>query len=102
MKWISILRQGHIDVASVRYGLSHLLASTFTLAIPASAKFPAATATVHVEYASHCVSFGPRPGERLDFDVLGNERRIPDHRHVARAFCFDRHHWSLGLPAIVA
>jgi hypothetical protein len=102
MKWISILRQGYIDVASVRYGLSHLLASAFTLAIPASAKFPAATATVHVEYTSHCVSFGPGPGERLDFEILGNERKILDHRLVARAFCFDRHHWSLGLPAIVA
>ena len=102
MKWISILRQGYIDVASVRYGLSHLLAGAFTLAIPASAMFPAATATVHVEYTSHCVSFGPAPGEQLDFDTLGNERKILDHRHAARAFCFDRHRWSLRLPAIVA
>lgn len=101
MNWISFLRQGHIDVASVRYDLSHLLAGVVTLAIPSSAKFPAMAATVHVEYTSHCVSFGPRPGEQLDFERLGNERKILDHRRVARAFCFDRHLWSLGLPAIV-
>ncbi|WCM23909.1 hypothetical protein NDK50_23995 [Paraburkholderia bryophila] len=102
MKWISILRQGYIDVARVRYDLSHLFAGAFALDVPASAKFPAATARVHVEYTSHCVSFGPRAGAALDFDVLGRERRILDHRNVARAFCADRHRWSCRLPGIVA
>ncbi|MFM0153612.1 hypothetical protein [Paraburkholderia sediminicola] len=102
MNWISFLRQGYIDVASVRYGLSHLLASAFPLVIPSSAKFPTATATIHVEYTSHCVSFGPGAEGPLDFETLGDERKILDHRHIARAFCFDRYHWSFRLPAIVA
>jgi hypothetical protein len=102
MQWISILRQGHIDVASVRYGLSHLVASFFTLAIRASGKFVATTATVHVEYRSHCVSIGPSALDPLDFGPCGMGRRILDHRHAARAFCADRYRWSLRLPAIVA
>ncbi|MFP4893698.1 hypothetical protein [Paraburkholderia sp. EG304] len=38
----------------------------------------------------------------LDFEVLGDARTIFDHRNVARAFCPDRHRWSLKLPAIIA
>jgi len=102
MQWISILRQGYIDVASVRYGLSHLVASFFTLAIPASGKFAATTATVHVEYTSHCVSVGPGAQSPLDFEARDSARRIFDHRQVARAFCAERYRWSLRLPAIVA
>ena len=102
MQWISILRQGYIDVASVRFGLSHLVASAFTLAIPASAKFASIAATVHVEYTSHCVSVGPGANGSLDFEALGADCKILDHRQVARAFCAARHRWSLRLPTIVA
>jgi hypothetical protein len=102
MQWISILRQGYIDVASVRYGLAHLVASAFTLAVPASAKFAALVATVHVEYTSHCVSVGPGATSSLDSEAPGGCGRILDHRHVARTFCAERHRWSLRLPEIVA
>jgi hypothetical protein len=101
LKWISILRRGFIEVANVRYDLAHLLASAFTFVIPASQRFSAVTATVHVEYTSHCVSFGAGPNGPLDFEVLGNARKIFDHRNVARAFCPDRYRWSLKLPAII-
>jgi len=103
MTWFTILRQGHIDVAGARYDLGHLLASSFTLAIPASPKYPAVVATVRVEYTSHCVSFGPNDESvPFNFEVIGADRKIVDHRRVARAFCFDRHRWSLQLPAIIA
>ncbi|SDG51019.1 hypothetical protein [Paraburkholderia phenazinium] len=92
MKWFKILQQGHIEVSGVTYNLAHLLASSFTLAIPASSRYPAAVATLQVEYTSHCVSFGPENEHTpLDFKVLDGDRRILDHREIARAFCFDRH-----------
>jgi hypothetical protein len=44
---------------------------------------------------------GPKVGETLDFEALGLDRRILDHRQVARAFCLDRYRWSLSLPTLV-
>ena len=102
VQWVSFLRQGYIDVASVRYGLSHLVASVFTLVIPASERFAASTAFVHVEYTSHCVSVGQAAQGGLEMDADGMNCGILDHRNVARKFCADRYRWSLRLPAIVA
>jgi len=101
MKWIHYLQQGYIEVAGTRYDLTHMHGSTFELAIAKTARHPALTLHIEVEFTSHCVSFGPKDGEALDFDALGHDRRVLDHRAVARAFCFDRYRWSLSLPGLV-
>lgn len=101
MQWIRYLRQGFIDVACTRYDLTHMRGPVFELAIAATTRYLALTLRIEVEFTSHCVSFGPKPGETLDFDVLGHDRLILDHRAVARAFCFNRYRWSLSLPALV-
>lgn len=101
MRWVNCIRQGFIEVSGQRYDLSHMRGPTFELAIAATARFPALILRIEVEFTSHCVSFGPKDGETLDFDALGQDRRILDHRQVARAFCFDRYRWSLSLPTLV-
>lgn len=101
MKWLEHLQRGFIEVAQVRYDLAHMIGSPFDVAIAATNRFPALTVHIQVEFTSHCVSFGPKKGEDLDFQTLGGERLIRDHRNVARAFCFDRYRWSLRLPGLV-
>ena len=101
MRWIRYLRQGFIEVAGDRYDLTHMRGPTFELAIAATPRYPALMLRIEVEFTSHCVSFGPKDGEVLDFDALGQDRRILDHRDVPRAFCFDRYRWSLSLPDLV-
>jgi hypothetical protein len=101
MKWLKLLKRDHIDVAGARYFIDHLQQETFVVVLPASAQNARIEATIRVEYTSHCVSYGPKAGAMIDFSVIGIERRLFDHRGVARAFCFDRHGWSLSLPMIV-
>jgi len=101
MRWGRYLTQGFIDVGSVRYYLTHMRGSTFELTIAETPRYPALVLRIEVEFTSHCVSFGPKEYEALDFDALGHDRRIFDHRDVARAFCFDRYRWSLALPELV-
>ncbi|MBN9478543.1 MAG: hypothetical protein J0H72_31180 [Burkholderiales bacterium] len=98
MRWARYLRQGFIEVAGNRYDLTHMRGPSFELAIAATPRYPALMLRIEVEFTSHCVSFGPKEGEALDFDTLGHERLILDHRDVPRAFCFDRYRWSLSLP----
>lgn len=101
MRWLEHLQRGYIEVGMVRYGLMHMIGSSFDLIIPESGRYPALTARIAVEFTSHCVSFGPKLGEKLDFEVLGNDCLIRDHRNIARAFSFDRYRWSLQLPDLV-
>ena len=101
MQWIRYLRQGFIEIADTRYDLTHMRGPAFELAVAATARYPALTLRIEVEFTSHCVSFGPKAGEALDFDALGHGRRILDHRAVVRAFCFDRYRWSLSLPDLI-
>lgn len=101
MKWLEHLQRGFIEVAHVRYDLAHMIGSSFELVIAATDRFPALRCHIEVEFTSHCVSFGPKEGEELDFRILGSDRLIRDHRNVARAFCFDRYRRSLQLPDLV-
>lgn len=101
MKWIRYLQQGFIEVAGNRYDLTHMRGPTFELAIAATPRYPALTLHIEVVFTSHCVSFGPKDNEVLDFDTLGHDRLILDHRDVPRAFCFDRYRWSLSLPELI-
>jgi hypothetical protein len=101
VRWFRYLQQGHIEVARQRYDLSHLRGRTVALAIFATARYPSVQLSIEVEFTSHCVSFGPKADKVLDFNSLGFDRRIVDHRGVERAFCFDRYRWSLSLPELV-
>ncbi|KWN83012.1 hypothetical protein [Burkholderia stagnalis] len=102
MRWRELLQQGYADIAGQQYDLTHLIGGLISLTIPASGKYPEIVATMSVEYMSHCVSYGPADdGPPLDFEQLGHARRVLDHRNIERAFCFDRHRWSLQLPGIV-
>jgi hypothetical protein len=101
MKRPNLLKRGYADIGGTRFVIDHLRDETFVVVLPASTHNARLEATVRVEYTSHCVSYGPRAGAMIDFAVIGFERRLFDHRGVARAFCFDRHGWSLSLPAIV-
>ena len=101
MKWLTLLQRGYIAVGDQRFDLEHLVGQEFDLIVPASGSYPEIKISIQVEFTSHCVSFGPINGQKLDFDVLGLERKIYDHRHVPRAFCQDRYRWSLQLPAII-
>jgi len=101
MQWLDVLKTGYIHVAGTQYNVSHLLSSSFSIAIPASQAYAAVVVTIIVSYSSHCVAFGADPGEKIDFLQLGEDRLIYDHRGNARAFCFRRHRWSLNLPSTV-
>jgi hypothetical protein len=103
MQWQDYLRQGHIVVQGKSYDLAHLLASNIEITIDASGGFPARKIVIHVEYLSHCVSFGPYfKDASLDFETLGQSRRMIDHHGKERAFCFNRYRWSTQLPKVIA
>ena len=95
MKWLTLLQRGYIAVGNQRFDLEHLVGRAFDLIVPASASYPETKVSIQVEFTSHCVSFGPIDGQKLDFDVLGVARKIDDHRQVPRAFCPARYRWSL-------
>lgn len=102
MQWQHLLQQGYIKVANERYDLSHLMSCILPLNIAASGKHAAISTHLFVDFQSHCVSFGTEDGAPpLDFETLGQERYLIDHRKTPRAFCFNRHRWSMQLPRIV-
>lgn len=58
--------------------------------------------TVQIEYSSHCISRGPKKDQALDFQTLGYEYMVIDHRQVRRAFHPERHALSFLLPGVIA
>jgi hypothetical protein len=103
MLWQELLRRGHIVVHGKAYELDHLLSKVVEITIPTSGAFPERKISMLVEYLSHCVSFGPQSeDEPLDFEMLGQSRRMIDHHRAERAFCFDRYRWSKHLPESIA
>lgn len=102
MDWIDALLQGYLTIEDTHYDLTHLVSTTFDLALEETSGYPAVTIQIIVEYTSHCVSFGVQPNEPpLDFSVLGFDRLLYDHRRIKRAFCFDRYALSKLLPSLV-
>ena len=99
--WVQIRKRAFIRVDGVYHSLAHLAGMIVELVIEATPRHPQVSLQIHVEFTSHCVSFGPKHGQQLDFGVLGMDRKILDHRRVARAFCPRRYQWSLQLPRIV-
>ena len=80
MQWKAIKEAGEITIDGRDHDLQHLQDSEFTFAIPAAGGYPEINASMLVQYGSHCVSRGPRHGERFDFAELGNDRLIVDEK----------------------
>jgi len=68
--------------------------------IPASGKYPAFECILYVIFSSHCISWGPKRGERIDFSIYGEDRRIIDEKGIHRCFDEARYLLSLHLPGI--
>ena len=101
MQWKAIKKAGQITIDGRDRGLQHLQDSEFPFEIPATSRYPEIKAGMLVQYDSHCVSRGPRHGERFDFAELGRDRLIVDEKGNERCFSLDRYEWSMNLPAII-
>lgn len=100
--WSDHQKARHIEVGGVCWLLGHLRSCTQTLVIPAASGNPAVTLTLKVEFSSHCVSRGPKQNQPIDFQALGHEYLVIDHRNVRRAFHPQRHALSFLLPGVIA
>nr|WP_256347387.1 hypothetical protein [Pseudomonas gingeri] len=92
----------HIEIEGVCWLLGHLQPHTQTLVVPTVEGHPSVALTLHFEYSSHCVSAGPKQNQVIDFQALGHERMVIDHRKVRRVFHSGRHALSFLLPDIIA
>lgn len=100
--WKEHLARGHIDVAGVSWSLLHLRPGLHQVVIPAHSTQEPQEVTLAIEYSSHCVSYGPKQGAELNFEALGLEHLLIDHRGICRAFCAGRYRLSVQLPTIMA
>lgn len=100
--WKEHLALGQIEVAGSSWSLLHLRPISHQLEIPGLADQGMGEVTLAVEYSSHCVSYGPKQGTELDFDHMGHDHLLIDHRGIRRAFCPGRHKLSVQLPLIIA
>jgi hypothetical protein len=100
--WPDLQQARHIEIGGVCWLLDHLKDSVQTITAPASSGNPAVVMTLRVQYSSHCVSYGPKLGRPLDFNELGYEVLVIDHRQNRRAFHAGRHELSFHLPSIIA
>lgn len=100
MDWNSIKKQGYKEVGGTRHDLSHLQDAKYHFVIEASGKYPELKCALLVQYSSHCVSWGPKRGEDIDFSVHGEQHRIIDDKGVHRCFCEIRYALSSHLPGI--
>ncbi|CRI54978.1 hypothetical protein [Pseudomonas sp. CCOS 191] len=99
--WWEHLSVGAIEVAGEPWCLQHLRAHSHEVQLPGSGVQPSIAVMLRLEYSSHCVSHGARQGLALDFDSIGLDSLVIDHRGIYRAFCPTRHRLSLQLPAIM-
>ncbi|MFT0865158.1 hypothetical protein [Pseudomonas sp. CAM1A] len=99
--WREHLAAGTIEVAGEPWCLQHLRAHSHEVQLPGSGVQPSITVMLRLEYSSHCVSRGAGQGLALDFDSIGLDSLVIDHRGIYRAFCPTRHGLSLQLPAIM-
>jgi hypothetical protein len=100
MDWDTIKSYGCKEVSGTKHDLSHLKDAKYHFTIEASGKYPAIAFSILVQYSSHCVTWGPKHGQEIDFTVHGEDRRIIDDKGVHRCFCETRHRLSFNLPAI--
>jgi len=100
VQWNEIKKSGCIVVGGVTHNLTHLTDAKYQFTIEASGKHPEVTFEVLVQYSSHCVSWGPKEDQPIDFTVCGYDRRIFDDKRIARCFRETRHNLSQRLPEI--
>ncbi len=100
--WSDHQKAQHIEIGGVCWLLGHLQGGTQTLVIPAASGNPAVTLTLSIEFSSHCISRGPKQNQPIDFQVLGHEYLVIDHRNVRRAFHPERYALSFLLPDVIA
>jgi len=98
--WSKIRAQEQIIVNGACYSLIHLQDVEYHFRIPSSGKYPELEIILIVRFSSHCVSWGPRRGEKIDFGIHGEDRRIIDENGVHRCFDEARYLLSLHLPGI--
>jgi hypothetical protein len=100
MDWDTIKSYGCKEVSGTKHDLSHLKDVKHHFTIEASGKYPEISFSILVQYSSHCVTWGPKHGQEIDFTVHSENRRIIDDKGVHRCFCETRHRLSFNLPAI--
>lgn len=113
-KWGALLAQCQITIDGEQKSLAHLTSYNIELNIPETIVEKgkrgnrttkinhAVDILIGVEFSSHCVSVGPPDdGPPFDFDELGHDKRIIDHRDIHRRFCHDRYRWSQGLKDVI-
>jgi hypothetical protein len=96
--WKEHLARGQIEVAGSSWSLLHLRPISHRLKIPGLADRGMGEVALAVEYSSHCVSYGPKQGTELDFEHMGHDHLLIDHRGIRRAFC----PWSSQAVSSVA
>lgn len=102
VNWGEIRNKGFITVAGNRYDLSHLQDRHYHFEIPGSGTKSTLRLTLLVQYSSHCVSWGPKHDQPIDFARQGEDRRIVDDKGVSRCFCASRFELSRHLPTVFA
>lgn len=98
--WSDYQKAGYIEVDGTRWSLAHLQDQSCTVVTPEAPGKPAVTLMLKVEFSSHCISKGPKRGKTIDFNIVGHERLVIDHRSKWRTFNEKRYHLSLLLPAV--
>jgi len=101
-RWKDHLARGEIHVAGVAWSLLHLRPGSLHVVIPEHSTQGSQVVTLAIQYSSHCVSYGPKQGAELDFEAIGVEHMLIDHRGIRRAFCPGRYKLSIQLPSILA
>jgi hypothetical protein len=100
MDWKSIKLSGQKVIGSAVYDLSHLQDVKYAFTIEAASKYPELSFETLVQYSSHCISWGPKHGQNIDFSIEGEDRRIIDDKGIHRCFCENRYALSHELPNI--
>ena len=100
MDWDTVKLDGYKQVDGSKHDLSHLRDAKYHFTIEASGKYPEISFSILVQYSSHCITWGPKSGQEIDFIAHGEDRRIIDDKGVHRCFCETRHDLSQNLPGI--
>jgi len=98
--WSDIKAQEQIIGNGVSCSLMHLQDVECHFRIPARGKYPELEIILIVIVSRRCVSWGPKRGEKIDFSIYGEDRRIIDEKGVHRCFDEARYLLSLHLPGI--
>lgn len=99
--WPEHLNVGSITAAGTVWMLAHLQSHEVIIPIPESEGRGAQEVKLKVSYSSHCVSYGPKNEDPIDFEACGWDHLIIDHRSIYRAFHPGRYKLSRQLPRII-